>query len=64
MDKKLQNLMALKLNNMNFININFHRQYRYQISSLLINKILNTSVVTKIKKILGPYHILFRNDYA
>ena len=64
MDKKLQNLMALKLNNMNFININFHRQYRYQISSLLINKILNTSVVTKIKKILGPYHILSRNDYA
>ena len=64
MDKKLQNLMALKLNNMNFININFHRQYRYQISSLLINKILNTSVVTKIKKILGPYHILSRNNYA
>ena len=64
MDKKLQNLMALKLNNMNFININFHRQYRYQISSLLINKILNTSVVTKIKKILGPYQILSRNDYA
>ena len=56
--------MALKLNNMNFININFHRQYRYQISSLLINKILNTSVVTKIKKILGPYHILSRNNYA